>query len=300
MPGRYSKGKKGKKSVKKNTKRSNKKPTASQMAHSLTVVQKAEVKKLVRGPEETKYVSNPVYVYGGLVSLASFTFTPALLSTAWNPSISSTSEIYQLLPDTKQGNDDYTRIGNRISPTKVWVNGQIVLCPPADLSSYDITFHMFCLTARSIKTLANYSSIPITSLLNDGQGNNTDFDGTLSHSLLPVNTDEFTVLHHKKIRFNKVYGYVNTVLDALPGTPGNSQNYPSKILHDFHFNIKTPKTLIYDNRSSTVPVNFAPFLVCGWVLNSANGNTAPVSGTPPTQVVLCATQARVHMRFKDA
>lgn len=268
------------------------KPTAARIARSLNKLQKLEVKKLVKGPEEKKYVANYVKVYGGAVALDDFRDS-GVTRTSFTSAITSTAELYNLVPLNSQGVDEYNRVGNRISPTRLWINGQICLQRYDDLGAYDISVHMFVLTCKTVKDIANYTAIPIGDLLKNGQGTNVGFDGTQSATVYPINTDLFHVLHHKVIRMKRSYGYVNEI------STGSASNNQTSVASNTQFvpykmNIKCPKTFVYEAAANSNPINFAPFLCIGWVRNDSLGQTAP--NATANVMVTC----RSHLEYTDA
>lgn len=255
-------------------------PKKVRMARSLTTTQKAEVKALVKAPLETKYVSNALQNPGSIVttSLASW--------TGFTSGITGVGEIYPAIPKTQQGVGDYNRIGDNIQPTKVQVHLDITGSDPLDDDSYDRTVYVFLLTSTSVKSLANYTAIPITQLLHTGSNSGSvSFDGTALRSQLPVNHNEFRVLKKKVIRLQKSLGLAQG--DAISGLPTPSRSYAKVVL-----DVTVPSKFKYENGNQNYPTNSAPFVVIGWHDNVAT-NAAPNAAA--VQVI-----ATTHMWYKDA
>lgn len=223
---------------------------------------KAQVKALVAAPAETKYVSEALYQMNG-----------ATIPGAWigfSSAITGVGEIYAGMPHISQGTDDHNRIGNQINPKRLRIKLDIACKYFPDTSARDRTVHVFVLTAKSVKSLDNYTSIPITQLLDRGNGTKTTFDGTQFHAQFPVNTSEFTVLKHKAMRMVQGFGLANSV----PGVDAGSTDGVISPAHSYAriaLNVKTPAKFKYDRASQTFPTNYAPFLVIGFTHNNSNG-----------------------------
>jgi len=128
---------------------------------------------------------------------------------------------------------------------------------------------VFLLTAKSVKSLDNYSAIPITQLLNKGDGTNVSFDGTQLKGQYPVNTSEFTVLRHKAMRMVTGFGKANSTTSASAGATDGVIS-PSHQYAHVSMKVNVPGTFKYDRASQTYPTNSAPFLVIGWTQNDNN------------------------------
>jgi len=222
---------------------------------------KAQVKALVAAPVETKYVSESLYqMTGGATPGAFISFSSA---------ITGTSEIYSAIPRITQGLDDNNRIGNQICPRSVTVKLDICTATFGDNASRDRTVHVFLLTAKSVKSLDNYTAIPITQLLNKGDGTNGPFDGTQFTAQYPVNRSEFTVLKHKTMRMVKAFGITNGIAGIDVANTDNVIT-PSHQYAQISLKVKCPKTFKYDRASQRLPTNYAPFIVIGFTHNNDN------------------------------
>lgn len=251
----------------------------------LSKVQKKQVKALMKTEMETKYVSNALTVPGNIISnLGSF--------TGFSTAITGTGEIYGCIPITHQGTDDHQRVGNKIKPTSCRIKLDITNKSPEDNSSRDRTVHVFLMTARSVKALDNYTAIPITLMMDKGDGTQTSFDGTTYNAQLPVNTKEFKVLKHKTFRLVSGFGKPNSTTSATAGTTDGTIT-PANSYVRLTMKVPLPKSLIYDRTSSTYPTNSAPFLVIGFTKNDGDGQAHLFSDF--IQVL-----GQVQMRYKDA
>jgi len=240
------------------------------------------VKRVINGTTETKYVSEPVRALTGLSSLGTW--------GGFSSAITGTGEIYAALPRVGQGIDDHQRIGNTIKPKSVHVKLDVCTKVWNDNSSQDRTVHIFFLTATSVKSLDNYSAIPITQLLNKGDGTNVSFDGTPFTAQYPVNTSEFRVLHHTATRMVSGFGQSKGTTAATAGTTDGVISPAHSYAH-LDYRIKVPKTFKFDRASQVYPTNSAPFMVIGFTDN----NTVPSAPMDYVQVL-----GQVSMSYKDA
>lgn len=217
----------------------------------------------------------------GIVDLSTY--------TGFTSGITGTGELYAAIPRTRQGVDEHNRIGDAIQPISCTLHLDIAAL--VTLGPMDRTVHVFLMTAKSVKALDNYTAIPITQLLDKGDGTNTIFDGTSFTSMLPVNAKNFTVLKHKKIRLVKGFGGANA--SAVGGTAGTTDGsiVPQGQYHHLRMKVKLPKKLVYDSAPTKYPTNAAPFWCIGWTNNSS------VDAASNTSDILCI--ARTEMRFKD-
>lgn len=241
------------------------------------------IKTVVQGQEETKYVAEPVRSCNGLSSLGTF--------GGFSSAITGIGEIYAAIPRTLQGLDDHQRIGNTIKPTRVNIKLDICTKVWNDNGSRDRQVHVFLLTAKSVKALDNYSAIPITQLLDKGDGTNVSFDGTSFHAQMPVNKSEFTVLKHMSTRMVSGFGQSNSTTSATAGGTDGVIS-PSHQYAHLNLKVKIPGTFKYDRASQTYPTNYAPFLVIGFTNNNSDVRSAPLDYV---QVL-----GQVQMYYKDA
>lgn len=213
------------------------------------------VQRIVKGTAETKYVSETLLGNGSSSNLGTW--------TDFSTAITSVGEIYYCLPRTQQGTDECNRIGNTLSPTSCKVKLDITTEPSTN-DSFDYTIHVFFLTCPQVKSLANYTAIPILTMMAKGDGTNVPFDGTQIVAQYPINPAEFKVIKHRKYRLMKGFGQAVSpaALDAV-----NSQT--SQYIH-LEQRIPLPKKLKYEANNSVYPTNAAPFMVIGWTRNNAD------------------------------
>jgi hypothetical protein len=248
----------------------------------LSLFQRNQVQRLVANQAEMKYVTEGLRVPNGITNLATW--------GGFSSAITGVGEIYAALPRTYQGLDDHQRIGNKISPKYVKIKLDITSTTWDDNSSRDRTVHVFLLTATSVKSLDNHTAIPITQLLNKGDGTNVSFDGTAYTAQYPVNTSEFRVLKHVRKRMVKGFGQPNGTTSSTAGGT-DSVISPSGQYAHITLNVKIPKTFKFDRATQHYPTNYAPFLCIGFTDNKAR------DGAPLDYINVLG---QVQMGYKDA
>jgi len=239
----------------------------------------SKVKSIIRRGQETKFILYPPTNFNTSGNLSSF--------TAFTSGITSTNEVYALIPRISQGEDDYQRIGNVIQPVSLTTKVNVALFTNQSMSVYADIF--FC-TSKNVKDVENTNDVPTGELLNNGNGGNQAYDGASYTAMLPVNRTEFTLIAHKRIKLQTCAGDPNTALSG--GSPASTSVNPQ---HTFSFSqkIPLPQRLLYEAAAKTSPTNAFPFMMVGFCGADANGNTAPT--TARIQV-----QAQSHMYYKDA
>jgi hypothetical protein len=251
----------------------------------------SRVKAIIEKKEETKYVSTYAQTPDGVSVLHPRGLTTAL--TTFTSAITSTAEIYAALPQLTQGVGVHQRIGDKVRPVSCRLDVQVFPGAENIGNTFDITVHIWCLTAKAVKYLPNFTAIPITQLLEDGQGGDTSFDGTLQNTQLVLNKNNFHCFRHLQLRFNKSDGYTNGAIDHI-SSPNRSNATGVLGIYQKSVKVPLPKVLEYDNNGSLYPTNTAPFFCIGWVRNDCGGFSAP-SDTGYVPVV-----ARTHMWYKDS
>lgn len=230
--------------------------------------QKTQVKRMVASTAETKYVSEALRSCNGVSTLG-----PAF--GGFSSAITGVGEIYAAIPRLRQGNDDFERVGNQVRPVRCTIKLDIATKVWNDNSSRDRTVHVFLLQAVGVKSLDNYSAIPITQLLVKGDGTNVGFDGTSFTAQYPVNKTEFKVLRHKATRMVQGFGQANNSSAPSAGATDGVIS-PSHSYAHVSMNVKLPKKFMYDRASQLYPTNTAPFIVIGFTNNDNYTTTAPL------------------------
>jgi len=239
------------------------------------------VQRIVNKNLETKYVMyRPYNNSSGL-----------LLNTHFTQAINSSAEAYALIPPITIGDGDHQRTGNVIAPTSLTVKGFVSLLDNAAASA-SIDVDIYILRHRAIKDIVYQTQLGnFADLLNSGDGLNVGYDGSWTHSAMPINTSTYQLIKHKKIRLEKGWGDVNTYISGGDESRA-AYNQAPKHQKNFSIKVKMPKTLKYKADTDTTPSMDYPFMVIGW-------NVPSNLDTTSSQQIITAT-ATSHLYYKDA
>lgn len=261
------------------------------MSHSLTKLQKAEVKHLVRQPAETKYVAAYASVYGGGVAAVPATAFGVLNSivsggVGWTP--------WLLIPPLAEGVAGNQRVGNRITNVYLKSTWQFYINPAiSNYPTVDATVKVFIVRAKTAKSFAAVQSIPIGSLLDNGDGTSIDWTSTGANNdkmldMYPVNKEQFTVLKIHSFRLTK-----NGDSPTGGTAAGAAPNMTSHQTKNFTHTMSHPGTVIYPDNNlagNTLPNNISYF---AYVVAYDTNSFAVLAAN--TIIANC----RAHMYFKD-
>jgi len=240
---------------------------------------KNAINQIVNGQQETKYRAQTLNNGSGSSVLTAF--------TGFTSGITGTGEIYSLIPALNQGDGSFQRQGTMVYPKKLRVH--LNICSTQNnLKNADYMVYAFFLEAVAVKDFANYTAIPITSLMDDGAGGHTSFDGTSQTSLYKVNSQAFRVIRVLKRRI------IYNVPQVLSSQTSSVAQDPTQDHHSVSLDIPIPKKYVYPTEASAYPVNHAPFFCLGFIDNTWNGDNAP-GATESVQV-----QGRSELWYKDA
>jgi len=248
------------------------------------------VKNVIRKDAETKYVMEaPLNVGGG--SLNSF--------TGFSSAITSSNEVYKILPTIQIGSNSHTREGDIITPLSCTFKGRVCL-NARSLTSCGVYVYMYILTSKQCKSWNNAKlvaqAIPTSRLLDDGQGNKVQFIGQAYNAMYKVNTDEFNIIKVLRFHLTKGAGNYNALGSVGASNESASPYTPGENTKDFSVRIPLPAKLQYSSSTvavTTDPVNSLPFMVCGWCWDDNFGNDASNTTT------LVNIQAQTHLYFQD-
>jgi len=244
------------------------------------------VKQLINRNEETKFLMNDCIDGRGLAPLTNF--------VAFSSGITSVNEIYFAIPALSQGTDSHERIGDVIQPKSIYCDLNIVVKNgPSDAFSTDKIVHVFLMTSKAVKDLANYTAIPIAQMLDYGNGTSGGFDGSSGAAMYPVQKKSFTVLKHWKKRMTHGFGHTIGSTGTSAGSTDSVITPVSNSYAQLRLKVKAPPKLKYATAASTYPNNFAPFFVVGWTRADSAGNSAP-------SFINTYVQAKTGMYFKDS
>lgn len=264
---------------------------AKRQNRSLTKTQKAEVRRLVVSPAETKYVASFAQAYQTGGNVLGFGVLPNVISGG------ATSTAWSLIPNLVQSTvaaNASTRIGNKISNVTIRNDFQFWVNPNrAGVSTIDYMCRVYIMKAKRIKSNAQVQTLPASALLDNGDSTSIDWTTTSAvndkaNALYPVNKEVFTCLKMKTFRLacnqGQQSGDVNPAVAPL--MPAHQQ-------FNFSYTHKHKSNLLYvdTNIGTVVPENLNLF--CFAVVWDTNAyGTAAVAGN------ILAT-VRNHMYFKD-
>lgn len=213
-----------------------------------------------------------------------------MLNTNFTQAINSSAEAYALIPPITLGDGDHQRTGNVIAPTKLTVKGFVSLLENATASAF-LDVDIYILRHKSIKDVRYETQLGnFADLLNSGDGLNVGYDGSWTHSAMPINTSTYQLLKHKRIRLEKPWGDVNTYISSADES--RAAYNTAKHQKNFSITVKMPKKLQYKSDADTTPSMDYPFMVIGW-------NVPTNLDTTISQQIIKAT-ATTHLYYKDA
>jgi len=243
------------------------------------VLRKA-VEKVIKSNLESKFAVGAPFNLGTSGSLLNY--------TAFTSGITSTSEVYALIPIVPQGNDDFQRVGQQIEPRSLTTRVHVALLP-TNLFSQSVYVDFYFCTSKVIKAVYQEAQLPTNELLNAGNGTNVAYDGTSFTADYPINKSKFTLIKHKRILLQKGQNDPNTALTGGSSTATNTFSYQ----RTFTVKIPMPKKLTYLDANDNTPTNYYPFMMVGFHGSDTQGDTAPIN--PRVYV-----QAQSHLYYKDA
>lgn len=245
---------------------------------------RSAITRVIKAQEETKYVAEVVQDHKN-----------------HNCSIFASGDSFAMLPQIKQGTDDFQRIGRVVAPTKGYVDVHLSFTPngmegiPVQSAQqiYAVVYHV---TNRAWK---NYPSIPVGpgvfgGLLDNGDGTSSYFSGDIRDLQKPINTDQFRLIKKYIVKLTRNTGFTQGDLVA-----GNSPNMPS-LSGYIRVPLKRMPKLRYDPGigqpgAYDYPTNYAPLLAVGF----AYADGTQVQGGLGEQTLLQVT-ATAHLWYKDA
>lgn len=206
-------------------------------------------------------------------------YTSSAQTRQFNSSISSAGECYPLVPQVPQGDGDWQRTGEKISPKYLIVKGKLQYYNSITSQAYvpPSTVRLMILSQKNIKvSSAVQTAADVAHLLkpNAGTGVAYDYTGGSVDNLTPINRDLFTVHMDKKIKLN----WMNRQNFTSLGDPTVEWQVGNDRTKYFYCKIKCPKTLTFDDGNGDYPNNFAPFICVGGV--NDDGTSAWSANTP--------------------
>jgi len=253
------------------------------------------IKQVINRGAETKEVA----WYGG--PLNGGTFADAAYVNH-NPLITSNAtDILRLIPKIAPGTSDNQRIGEKVRPMSLIVNGSVRLSDgtingvTAEFRD-DVVVVMYVLQHIGLKDYTNLTtSNNFLQLLRTGENDTTAFNGTVTASQMPVEDAYYRLLSKKRIRLR----YAGAIPGSATGVPTNavvSVANAHSYYADFNFNLSKhlPKQFKYPELSAAAgtlndPTNSSIFMCLGFY--NMDGQ--------PSLTQLVAVQYTARLKFKD-
>jgi len=240
-----------------------------------------KVMAVINRSEETKYVATDNDA------------TAAPHGALWytTPNIVTVNSISPAIAALENGTGDFQRIGQKISPTSLYVNLRVGL-NAQDLSANSLIGVIYYGQSTQKGSWANANPLPTVRFLDNGDGTNSGWSGLRNQLNLPVDR---TLVKVKRIvfRLSKTAGIQNNDAGGPATVGGNFATSNGLSEKNFVLRFKPPKTLVYNNIGDSLPQNYAPWYYVGFC--HADGSVATVADNELVNI-----SSRVHMRFKDA
>lgn len=193
------------------------------------------------------------------------------------------ADCYPIIQEIAQGNSGQTRIGDRITPKRLVVKGELC-CNPAynpDTKPMLVRVIIACQKNQKVSTATN-TQTDVDHLLMSGDPvtPETNFDGTRQALFYPVNSN----------KFRSYYDRIFTVCPTSSASGFPLANEVKRISYRFK---QLPSHFSFDQGSGDAVNNFAPFLAIGYAY--ADG-TVPDTGI----VTRIATSFHSMLTYEDA
>jgi len=249
-------------------------------SRALTKVQKKQVKKLIKGQSEIKRATwYNTYNDGSSSSRATGDITVWGYAAQNNIITTNNTDALRLVPNVKQGTDDYNRIGDRISVASLKLNGfvRVAIQTMAEFTPTDIRVVLYVLQHKQLKDYNSfYTANNFNQLLDNDEGGTQSFAGTPLNEDMRI-ADQYYTLHAKKVITLRYAGA--SANEGGVVSIANCHNYFAK----FSMNLTkfVPKTLKFPETFSSVPAEFANsptnsslFLAMGFINQKGSSNFA--------------------------
>jgi len=240
-----------------------------------SIALKTAIKQVLNKASETKFVAE---------------------NNATNVAIASTvsipTNLEVTLPTLSQGVGDYQRIGNNVKPTSLRVKLAFHFLKADNMSTCEYEVNVVSFTSKSVKDGLLKANLTSNTLFRVGDGTTVDPNDRSNNIAyingLPINTDEYTLQHHKKFIMRKNAGILSNASAAGAGA-GSPYDGSGCTFKRVEFSLSPPE-LKYASELSTTPANYAPFMLI-WA-TQVNADTTEDSN----QIVV---QSSYQMYYKD-
>lgn len=193
--------------------------------------------------------------------------------TNFNSAIASAGELYNLLPDLTQGDQDFQRTASRIKVNYLTVEGMIKITNTSTAPEpKEVILYML---EDKVQTDASQLTSLGTPLFLNNNGSAQNMDGTFATMSLPVDTERFKVL--KKIRVRLTQNYMPASLQT--GVIDNTGVLYKHFRVKFDWSKSKNKNMIYRSSGDIQPVNRNYFFALGYVNYSGAIDVALANAT---------------------
>lgn len=234
------------------------------------VTLKRYIKNVVKSQSETKCKSETV-----------------LNGVSFNSKITTSNEMYNVIPSLSLGDNSYNRDGTVVRPTHIKLNFRVYWDNGAYNNQPPKCVELFILKDK-IQRNGNY--VPTTTNILKDNTNDTavQYDGTFIRSFMPVDTTNFEVIKRKKLRLGIQPYSGNTWSTVGDSTQPMWRDYSMKIP------VKKFAKIFYYNDTGNKPVNCNIFCCIGYVKADASVDGDGVDLTTGIKATCLST-----LYFKD-
>lgn len=203
----------------------------------------------------------------------------------FNATISSTGDLYNLLPSLAQGTGDDQRVGNTVIPMYTNVRGYVSISTNdalyGTLGPLDV--QLFCLRNKTRRDGSSVKLLQDLDIIKRGTSKQT-YDGTFASSISPVNTEDFQILFKKSFRLIPIPTTSSSSTSAptsfsLPNN-SNSGSTIYKFKHTINWKKVGVKKLIYEISGSSQPCNENIYWCLGYAQYNDPNNAVSDTYTP--------------------
>jgi len=276
---------------------------------ALTPLQKKQVVRIVHGQAETKTVAFYEQSNDGSFSArASGLYSQRGWRVQNNSITNNNNDIHQLDPYLQQGTDDNTRIGQRVSVSRLHITGAVRVALVNNVNAQvptNMKVYLYILQHVSLKDYANlYSQNNFKQFLETGEPTSgtpgTDFFlGNPQNAGMPVAKQYYKVCMRKVITLR--YGGIDNLLATEAVSVANCHTWYA----DYSINLTkyVPKVLQYPETDTSpvvipttqnTPTNSSLFMSVGFIDWSNPNNSTAQSITPKLEQTYVS-----QLSFKD-
>lgn len=255
------------------------------------------IKNVVKGQAETKTATfYQSYNPGTSPARAVGNYASRGFAIQNNGLIANNTDILQLIPYVFEGTADNQRIGDRIAPTSLTVNGTVRVSVP-QLAAYrpvDVKVVIFVLQHVQLKDYGNlYANNQFTQMLETGENTTTNFTGQIWDVNRPIAKQYYRVLKRKVITLR----YAGSPTLPPNSSIANAHTYYSN--YSFSLGKQLPKHLLYPENDAAPavvnqPTNSSIFMCMGYV-----DFVEPSNGSVPAASSLIEQTYVAKLNFKD-